>query len=122
MASKLQQKYLDYFNVQNVKYYQLDNIDTLNNNSFLISNYAFSEISMDIQIQYIDNVIEPFVKNGFILWNHMPLYQFINKKLNIEIAKRVPLEKIIKETEMPSLNNFVFSKDNDYVEEVCIYF
>ena len=52
----------------------------------------------------------------------MPLYQFINKKLNVEIAKRVPLEKIIKETEMPSLTDFIFSKDNDYVEEVCVYF
>lgn len=52
----------------------------------------------------------------------MTLYQFINKKLNIEIAKRVPLEKIIKETNMPILNDFIFSKNNDYVEEVCIYF
>ena len=42
--------------------------------------------------------------------------------LNVEIAKRVPLEKIIKEINMPSLNDFNFSKDNDYVEEVCVYF
>jgi len=122
LASQLQQKYLDNFNIKNVKCYQLDNLNNLNKNSFLISNYAFSEISIDIQKQYIKNVINPYVNNGFVLWNHMPLYQFINKKLNVEIAKRVPLEKIIKETEMPSLTDFIFSKDNDYVEEVCVYF
>lgn len=122
LASQLQQKYLDNFDIKNVKCYQLDNLDNLNKNSFLISNYAFSEISVDIQKQYINNVINPYIKNGFVLWNHMPLYQFINKKLNVEIAKRVPLEKIIKETNMPSLNDFNFSKDNDYVEEVCVYF
>jgi hypothetical protein len=113
---------LDYFDIKNVKCYQLDNFDNLNKNSFLISNYAFSEISIDIQKQYINNVINPYINNGFVLWNHMPLYQFINKKLNVEIAKRVPLEKIIKEINMPSLNDFNFSKDNDYVEEVCVYF
>jgi len=122
LASKLQQKYLDYFDIKHVKCYQLDNFDNLNKNSFLISNYAFSEISTDIQKQYINNVINPYINNGLVLWNHMPLYQFINKKLNIEIAKRAPLEKIIKETNMPSLNDFNFSKDNDYVEEVCVYF
>ena len=113
---------MDNFNIKNVKCYQLDNLNNLNKNSFLISNYAFSEISTDIQKQYIKNVINPYVDKGFVLWNHMPLYQFINRKLNVEIAKRVPLEKIIKETEMPSLTDFIFSKDNDYVEEVCVYF
>lgn len=122
LASQLQQKYLGHFDIKQVKCYQLDNFDKLNKNSFLISNYAFSEISTDIQKEYINNVINPYINNGFVLWNHMPLYQFINKKLNIEIAKRVPLEKIIKETNMPILNDFIFSKNNDYVEEVCIYF
>lgn len=122
LASQLQQKYLDYFDIQNVKCCQLDNFDNLNKNSFLISNYAFSEISIDIQKNYINNVINPYINNGFVLWNHMPLYQFTTKKLNIEMAKRVPIEKIIKETDMPRLNHFNFSKENDYVEEVCIYF
>lgn len=122
LASKLQEKYLDYLDIKNVNSYQLNDFNNLNKNSFLISNYAFSEISTDIQKEYINKVINPYIKNGFVLWNHMPIYQFISKKLNIEIAKRAPIEKIIKETNMPSLNDFSFSKENDYVEEVCVYF
>ena len=113
---------MDNFHINNVKCYQLDNFKDLNENSFLISNYAFSEISVDIQKQYINNVINPYINNGLIIWNHMPLYQFISKRLNVDIAKRVPKEKIIKETEMPSLNDYNLSQENDYVEEVCVYF
>lgn len=44
-------------------------------NLFLISNYCFSEISNENQIGYINNLF-PNVSNGFMVWNHIPLYDF----------------------------------------------
>jgi len=88
-ASELQKQYLDALDIKNTKCYQLDNFENLKTNSFLISNYAFSEISMDLQQKYTEQILNPYIDYGFIAWNHIPIYDFINNK------------KIMKETEFP---------------------
>lgn len=88
--SLLQEKYLNALNINNVNFYQLDNFKTLNKNSFLISTYAFSEISMSIQNEYSEKIINPFVKFGFIAWNAISVYEFI-KDSTIENETEYPL-------------------------------
>jgi putative sugar O-methyltransferase len=82
---ELQKKYLENVNIDNVNFMELDNIKNLNKNSFLISNYAFSEISMDIQKKYTNHVLNPYTSHGFLTWNFINTYQFIdNKYITIE--------------------------------------
>ncbi len=56
-------------------------------NSFLISNYGFSEFDKDIQKSYIDNVINKYVSNGFMVWNNPKIYKFINKDFKVELER-----------------------------------
>ena len=96
-ASILQEKYLNSLNIKNTQYCQLDNFNNLKHNSFLISNYAFSEISKDLQSEYIHKIINPYTRFGFLTWNFIPLYIFINNSI------------IEKQTEYPKTggeNNF----------------
>ena len=44
-------------------------------NLFLISNYSFSEIESEHQKGYIKYLF-PKVSHGFIIWNHIALYDF----------------------------------------------
>lgn len=82
----LQEKYLQHLGISGVNFVELDNIKNLKNNSFLISNYAFSEIDMDLQKKYKDNVLNPFVSHGFLAWNFIQVYNFIDNK---DIKKEV---------------------------------
>ena len=85
MPLKLQKKYLDYLNILNINYLELDNINNLKENSFLISNYAFSEISLELQKKYTDMVLNKYVSYGFLTWNAINVYEFIsNKKITVE--------------------------------------
>jgi len=45
------------------------------NNTFLISNYCFSEIDSKHQSKYIQ-ILFPKIQHGFIAWNHIPVYNF----------------------------------------------
>jgi len=63
----------------------------IRHDSFLISNYAFSEISQDLQDAYIDNIIEPYVTHGFMCWNRIPIYPFIKNNKNFIIESEKPL-------------------------------
>jgi len=82
----LQEKYLKQLNINGVNFVELDNIKNLKNDSFLISNYAFSEIDMELQKKYKDNVLNPFVSHGFLAWNFIDVYNFIDNK---DIKKEV---------------------------------
>ena len=79
----LQKKYLDTLNVRNVYFCNLssNNFKILKKNSFLISNYAFSEISMDLQKEYTEKVLNPYVSYGYVIWNYIPIYNFIEDKI-----------------------------------------
>jgi hypothetical protein len=90
MPLTLQKKYLEALNIHGVQFLHLDNFSTLHQNSFLISNYAFSEISMDIQNKYTAAVLNPYVSYGFLAWNFIDVYAFINNKY-ILVEDEVPL-------------------------------
>ena len=57
------------------------------NDNFLISNYCFSEVHSQIQQNYLRTLF-PKCCNGFLLWNHVKLFD-IGKRVLIE--KEVPL-------------------------------
>ena len=86
----LQKKYLENLNIINVNYVELDNIQNIYKNSFLISNYAFSEISLDLQKKYTNNVLNPYISYGFLTWNFIDTYNFIDNK-NMTIETEIPL-------------------------------
>jgi len=80
-ASQLQKRYLRALGVE-VNIFQLDgDMSGIKTNSFLISNYAFSEIRMDLQEKYISQVINPYTKFGFLAWNHSELYHFVENSV-----------------------------------------
>ena len=87
--SLLQKKYLSLLNVPDVNCCQLDNFDNIKNDSILISNYAFSEISKELQMKYIDKIINPYTKFGFLAWNFIPVYNFVKNSV-IEKEEEYP--------------------------------
>jgi hypothetical protein len=76
----LQKKYLEKVNINGVNFVELDSIKNINENSFLISNYAFSEISFDLRQKYSISVLNPYTSHGFLAWNNIPVYSFVDKK------------------------------------------
>jgi hypothetical protein len=65
-------------------------------NLFLISNYCFSEISMEHQQKYIKNLFNK-ISHGFFAWNHIPLYDFGFKYMvEDEIPKTGTLNKYVR--------------------------
>jgi hypothetical protein len=119
-ASKLQKEYLKTLHLNDVNCYQLDNFKELNNDSFLISNYAFSEISMDIQKIYIEKIITPYITRGFLCWNHSELYQFTNKKIYIDKATRVHNTKLFGNRS--NMKDYELIENNNWVEEIVVTF
>lgn len=80
MPLLLQEKYLKYLNITNINFENLDNIKNIKNNSFLISNYAFSEITNELQMKYIEKLLNEYTLYGFLVWNSIPFYKFLNDK------------------------------------------
>lgn len=119
-ASQLQEKYLKKLNMDNVNFYQLDNFKGLNKDSFLIGNYSFSEISLDIQKIYIEKILTPFISHGFLCWNAIPLYQFINKKLFIDKASRVNINQLLNPNF--KIKHYEINEENNWIEECVVTF
>jgi len=86
----LQKKYLNYYNITNVNFNYISDTENLKNGSFLISNYAFSEIPIVLQNIYSKNIINPYTSYGFLCWNHIDVYNFVDNK-NITVEPEVPL-------------------------------
>ena len=92
----LQKKYLEKLNVNTmttINYYNVNNINHIQNlklNSFLISTYAFSEIPLELQKEYTNKVLNIYVSHGFIAWNNIDIYNFIENK-NITSEREFPL-------------------------------
>lgn len=85
IVSVLQKKYLQLFNIDiNIGYF--NNISNLSSNSFLISNYAFSELDDTYREKYKKEII-PYCKHGFLAWNFIPLYDFVSHPINYEVEK-----------------------------------
>jgi len=94
--SLIQTKYLNFVEIKNQyninSYYNFDiDKDTISNFNFVISNYALSEISTDIQNEYFDKILYN-VDHGFMLWNFLN-NKPLNKKLSIDNYKNITFEK-----------------------------
>jgi len=80
----LQKKYLELHNINNINtldIYDNDYKNILKKESFLISNYGFSEFRENIRNDYSNQIIKPYVSYGFLAWNGVPLYNFSDKKM-----------------------------------------
>jgi hypothetical protein len=97
-ASLLQEKYLKLNNIQNFKTAQIYNYDinSLNEKSCLISNYAYSEISSQLQKEYTNKILNPFTIMGFLTWNFVPVYNFVNGEIKVYDEKNAKYVTYIK--------------------------
>jgi|TARA_Y100000389_G_scaffold204395_1_gene256690 hypothetical protein len=101
-VSVFQKKVQDYLDNKIITKNIPDNSD-LKENSFLITNYALSELTEDLIKQYNDIVL-PYIKNGYITWNCIPFdINYINKikftnnqNINIDIEEFCQNDLIIK--------------------------
>tara|TARA_A100001201_G_scaffold18506_1_gene21014 strand:+ start:431 stop:1213 length:783 start_codon:yes stop_codon:yes gene_type:complete len=75
----LQKKYLQNFNI-NINAYRVNDFQ-LKENSFLISNYAFSELPEDLRDEYSKFLINRFTSHGFLAWNAIDLYDFVEASI-----------------------------------------
>tara|TARA_Y100000389_G_C17461176_1_gene521828 strand:+ start:275 stop:1942 length:1668 start_codon:yes stop_codon:yes gene_type:complete len=88
MPRKLQDIYLQKMGVKNFRTVDLwsPSIDNdLEKNSFMVSEFAFSEISIGIQKAYADRVLNKYVTDGMIIWNAIDVYDFMQ---DIDISKQ----------------------------------
>ena len=86
--SALQSTYL--VDLDNVTCTTLSEVKDLKHNSFLVSTYSFSEIDLKYQKEYTEKVLNKYVNHGFIVWNFINIYDFIENK-QFTIHDEVPL-------------------------------
>ena len=80
--SLLQKNYLDALDMSmNMHFYNINNYNNLKKNSFLISNYAYSEIAIELQKEYTEKILNPYISYGFLVWNYIEIYDFIKDKI-----------------------------------------
>ena len=82
IITRLQKEYLKQFNID-VNTFTLSENFNIQPNSFLISNYAFSELNDSIRSEYVNRVI-PHCNHGFLAWNFIPIYNFTNQTYRYE--------------------------------------
>ena len=71
----------------------------------VISNYAFSELSLDLQDQYLKNVLLPSPR-GYITWNSLSADQLGGYSL-AELIRSIPNSQILPEQPNTSKNNAI---------------
>jgi hypothetical protein len=81
-ACELQKRYLleHGMDVQTANIHDMNSVKLMKN-SFLISNYAFTEIDMWLQNKYTTEVLNPYTSHGFLTWNIIPIYEFVQGKI-----------------------------------------
>lgn len=85
---EFQKKYLKIHDIDiNTNNIEKD-IKNINKDSFLISNYAFSEIDKYYQDLYTIKLFNKYIKNGFLAWNAINVYKFIENKEIYEETER----------------------------------
>jgi len=96
---KLQRRVLDMYGYSSsVKCLNAENFGAeIDQDSVLISTYAFSEIQPEFQKQYIE-VLFPKITHGFIVWNNIPVYDMGKMLHAVEVER--PLTG--------PMNNFVY--------------
>ena len=87
IVSLLQQKYLNLLDINmNIGYF--NDLSNLSKDSFLISNYAFSELNASYREKYKNEIII-YCKHGFLAWNFIPIYNFVNYPINVEVERPI---------------------------------
>jgi len=81
-AEALQEKYLDIHGLS------LTSQEDISEGSFLVSNYAFSELPEYLRQEYENQVINKYCDYGFLAWNACPLYQFVQNKIVTSIVEK----------------------------------
>ena len=89
-VSKLQNKYLNKFNLSDFRTKSYTKIENEKNIDLVISNWALSELHPNIQEEYIKNILNNS-KSGFLIWNY-------SKKSYspVEMIKKIKGSSIIK--------------------------
>ena len=99
-ASKLQQKYLSQFNMDNIFFHT--EIDEIKEVDLVVSNYAYSELNGDLQEQYYEKVIK----------NAKKVYMILNKG---EVDREVFLERARKDFKVKVEQVLDFWPPNGYL-------
>ena len=76
----LTEKYLNKFSVNNVNLLTLENIDKDKKYDLFLSNYAFTELTLNIQSKYLSLLLNS--KSGYITYNNINPESFGSYKLN----------------------------------------
>jgi hypothetical protein len=83
IPGKLQRRVLDIYGYSDVKCLNAENFGAeIDQDSVLVSTYAFSEIEEHLRQQYVE-VLFPKITHGFIVWNSIPVYD-MGKTLLVE--------------------------------------
>lgn len=84
LPGKLQKRVLDMYGYPSINYYNAENFgsDIISDDGFLVSTYAFSEISSNFRDKYVD-ILFPKISHGFMVWNSIPIYDF-GKQIRVE--------------------------------------
>ncbi len=104
-ALALTQRYLDYYILHSVLEYKTMNELCERNYDLVISNYAFTELSRDVQDVYLNNVILKS-KRGYITYNEITPSEFNSYKSN-ELIEMIPGSKIMKEEPLTHQKNCI---------------
>ena len=97
----LAKKYLKALEVKNIHFIPSTQLFQEENYDLVISNYAFSEISQDEQISYINKIINKS-KNGYMICN------FISELFNL---KSLSLQEILSLINIPNRTIFLLEED-----------
>jgi len=86
---KLQDRFLKEVGIENHVTTTVQDVSMLEENSYFVSSYSFSEIPKKCQEEYTKYVLNPFVTNGFIAWNAIDIYYFMDN-IKMEVSPEEP--------------------------------
>jgi len=91
-VSELQKQYADFLNFDLITT-QLGKGTKLKENSFLISNYGYSELNLSWKEKYIKEVF-PYINHGFLSWNVVPFDIKLLKNIKFEQPIEIPYNEV----------------------------
>lgn len=104
---ELIRKYIKQFNIENKDINYIDGTSDFSETTYdlVISNYAFSEMEMNVQEVYLSKIICR-AKTGFIIWNNLSADRLGGYSLE-EVLARIPGAKTISEFPQTGTKNCI---------------
>lgn len=102
----LNEKYLSYFDINNLSFKTWENDDFLSEYDLVISNYAFTECSRDIQKIYLEKILKNS-KNGYITCNIISGIFNVDSFTKEELITMIDKSFLIGEKPLTHPNNFI---------------